>query len=58
MAIETGLLTLSRTYPIISFAIAFVLFIIGLIVAKKLFKWIVWGFAVLSIILAFVMMFY
>lgn len=48
-----GLLTLSRTYPIVTVIIGLILFIIGFKTAKKLF----WALALIAIITAIIMMF-
>lgn len=57
MATIEGLLTLSKVYPAISIIIAGILFFIGLKVATKLIKWLLWILATIGIIAAIYMLF-
>jgi hypothetical protein len=59
MAMIAELFALSKAYPIISIVIALVLFFIGLKVAGKLIKLILWALAILAIAAAvYMILFY
>jgi len=57
MAIISELFALSKIYPIISIIIGVVFFFIGLKVATKLIKWILWILAFIAVIIAIYMFF-
>jgi len=52
------LFALSKAYPIVTIIIALILFFIGLKIAGKMLKWIIWGLAIVAVILAVVMLFF
>ncbi len=56
MAIQE-LLTISKTYPIITIAIAFLFFIISFIVAKKIIKLALIILGIIAILIAIIMFF-
>lgn len=51
------LFALSKAYPVISIIIAIILFFIGLRVAGKLFKWVLWILSAFAVAAAIVMIF-
>jgi hypothetical protein len=52
------LVSLSKTYPLISALVGIVLFVIGLKITAKLIKWILWILAAIALIAAAVMLFW
>jgi len=49
------LFALSKAYPIVTIIIALILFFVGLKIAGKLLKWVIWGIAIIAVIAAIVM---
>tara|TARA_B100001971_G_C17967097_1_gene420451 strand:+ start:112 stop:288 length:177 start_codon:yes stop_codon:yes gene_type:complete len=51
------LFALSKTYPFISIIIAVVLFIIGLKITTKIFKWLLWVLSAIAIAVGIYLLF-